>query len=102
MKTITAQDRDDGLETVADTLVLTGPPDALRGQLLLRNNGKAPLFIRSAGLEFERAGRSVSPGGQELDLDLRLEPGQTASRGLKLRLDATLPPGDYPARLAVG
>ncbi|HEV3409805.1 MAG TPA: hypothetical protein VG095_05900 [Chthoniobacterales bacterium] len=83
-----------------ETLVVAGPPGTLRGELRLRNDSNEKLKIRGARLT-SRRGAEVSDFGQ-MQVGVRLQPGEEAVVPLELSLGADTAPGVYDLEMDVG
>lgn len=82
-----------------ESLVLVGPPDALSGSVMLRNEGEERLVVR--GIAVKRGGRSGGLLGSRLAVRTRLEPGARGLAAVSAALPSTVAPGEYLEHLEV-
>lgn len=85
------------------TLVVAGPPAALKIPFSLRNRSLEPIRLHEASLaDMRLAGGGASLRLAPVPLGIHL-PGEGASSGqMRLRLDPTTPPGRYEGRIRLG
>lgn len=84
-----------------DELVLNGPPDDLRGHMLIHNTLSEPLNVRSLPLMLKTKDRS-RPVASSLQLSCRLKPGESQLAEVWHQLNFDTPPGTYSHELIIG
>ncbi len=82
-------------------VVLVGRPDALRGDLRLRNDGPRRALL-PAGLAAGDDAGSEAPAPVGRLRPVKVPAGETRTVPLTLRMDPTTPPGEYHQTLTVG
>jgi hypothetical protein len=86
-------------EQAEGPIVFAGPPQALRGAAVLRNDGQAPLCVLDAGLEKSNLQSSNGAPLRRLSLNLYLLPGEKKRIMLTVRVDPNTSPGRYSGDL---
>jgi hypothetical protein len=76
-------------------IVVAGRPGAMRVEVPLANRGDTPLVVREARVKGKIPGATAT-------LVALLQPGQSASARLLLRLDARTAPGTYYGEIEIG
>ena len=92
------------LESDDNEVVLTGPPSALQGNLLLGNRSASDvLFITDIGLSMESdEAAEIQAQGGKLDVNIALNPRETKHCPLWLRLPPQTEARTYEGKLTVG
>jgi hypothetical protein len=84
-----------------DSVVLVGPPRALRGRIHVRNNTDSRRTVRRGLVR----GDILPPEAPELTCQVgpqRIEPGEIVETELAVSLPSTTPPGEYVIELELG
>lgn len=86
-----------------ETLVVAGPPHALRGRLRLRNDSEEKLKVRGFALR-ERAGKKDAPklSAATMQAAARLRPGEEAVVAMQLAVSGQTTPGVYVMDVEIG
>src|SRR5436309_15926539 len=86
-----------------ETLVVAGPPHALRGRLRLRNDSEEKLKVRGFALR-ERAGEKDAPklNAATMQAAARLRPGEEAVVAMQLAVSGQTTPGVYVMDVEIG
>lgn len=101
MLKVTAGAYHEKLSFEGDTIILNGPPDDLRGHMLIHNALAEPLAVRSLPLLLKTKDRS-KPVSSSLRVSCRLQPGESQLTEISHQLRFDTPPGTYEHELIVG
>jgi hypothetical protein len=97
---VTAANLQETLEIEEEEIVLSGPPQALTGTVLIKNKESQTVFIRE--LAFSTSGTELHTTQQRLPLLTSLQAGEVKVQQLLFQLPLHTPPGNYERKLMIG
>ena len=102
MLTITSEAFHDKLHVANEEIILNGPPNDMRGHILIRNTQAEPLRVRTLPMVHDKKAAAMMNQSAQLRVSGRLDPGEEKLTSLFLQLRRDTPPGIYESSLLVG
>lgn len=102
MLTITSEAFHEKLELGNQEIILNGPPQKLRGHILISNKNEDNIRIRTLPLIHQTKNSKLKGGTSQLRLSCSLRPGEERMEPVSHQVNPQTPPGTYESSLMVG